>query len=176
MKTNKALIVLLLSFSYLLPAKAYRPKFPDGPYYFMSENKLFLAEITPTVMRSRDSKHLLVKDSQAISIYSKNDNNSWKEEGYFRTGRMHLIKEVLIPNNGKVVVIRIDENPMAEKINKDDGIFIYSVDGKKMKSYSHFSLFNRPGIFRNMKLDIDNKLNQLMITNKDEVAKLALPK
>ena len=176
MKNYNILIGLLLTFICLLPAEAYSPVFPNSPYYFLSENNQFLVEVTPTVMRSRDSKHLLVKSSQAISIYEKGDSRSWKEKSSFRVGRMHLIKEALIPNNGKIVVIRIDENPMARNMNKDNGIFVFSTDGKKLKSYSHFLVFDQPGNFRNMKLAIDNKQKELVITDKKEVTRLTLPK
>lgn len=176
MKKYNILFALLSTFISYQTAEAYRPAFPKGPYYFTSENQKYLIEITPTVMRSRDSKHLLVKTSQAVSIYKKGDNNSWKEEGSFKVGRMSLIKEALVPNNGKMVVIKVDENPMARNVNKDDGIFVFSFDGKKIKSYSHFGVFNAPGIFRQMKLSIDNKKSELVISKDGKATRLAFPK
>jgi hypothetical protein len=175
MNKYNVLIGLILTFGYLLSAEAYRPKFPKSPYYFSSENQKFLVEVTPTILQSSDAKHLLVKKSQSLIIYKKSENNSWKEESSFRVGKMPLIKEVLISNTGKFLVIRIDESPMVRNINKDDGIFIYSAAGKKLKSYSHLSVFSRPGIFRNMKIEMNNKQNELVITDEKKVIKLALP-
>ena len=175
MKKINVFTGLLLILATFELAQAHRVKNPSGPYYFQSDNNQYLAEVIPTVMPSRDKKFLLVKTSQTITIYRNGENNSWQEVNSFKAGGMRLIKEILIPNNGKAVLVRIDENPMVSNINKEDGLFVFSVDGKMIKSYSHLSVFGIPGIFREMKLKIDNKKNELLISGKSKIKRVALP-
>lgn len=157
-------------------AKAYSPVFPHEPYYFQSQSKKFLAEVTPSVMHSRDSKYLLVNKSQALAIYKKGDHNSWDEINTFQMGKMDLIKEVLIPDEGFLIVIRVDENPMTREISKDEAIFVYLPSGKRVAAHSHFSVFGKPGIFRDMNLELDSR-GQILVKKDTKLLKsIPLPK
>jgi hypothetical protein len=161
------IIAMALVFSTARSASAYSPKFPDGPYYFSSDNDRFLVEVVPVVRLSPDSTRVLVRKAQTIGLYRRGDGRTWKEVSTFRVGGLPLIKEVLVSNDGETIVVRIDENPMARNTNREDGIFIYSKDGKRLGAHSHFSVFASPGNFRNIEVRIDHASSELVFAGKD---------
>ena len=161
------IVAISLVFSTARSASAYSPKFPDGPYYFSAENGRFLVEVVPVVRLSPDSKRVLVRNNQTIGLYRRGEGRAWNEVSTFTVERLHLIKEVLVSNDGESIVVRIDENPMARNTNRDDGIFIFSRDGKRLGAHSHFSIFGSPGNFRNIEVRIDNASLELVFLGKD---------
>lgn len=161
------IVAIALVLSTARSASAYSPKFPDGPYYFSADNGRFLVEVVPVVRLSPDSKRVLVRNNQTIGLYRRGEGRTWKEVNTFRVGRLPLIKEVLVSNDGETLVVRIDENPMARNTNREDGVFIYARDGKRLGAHSHFSIFGRPGNFRNIEVRIDNVSLGLVFVGKD---------
>ncbi|MEZ4742820.1 MAG: hypothetical protein R3B45_10290 [Bdellovibrionota bacterium] len=157
-------------------ALAYSPIFPKDRYYFYSENKQFLVEVTPSVLQTKNPSLILVRKIQNLTIYQKENENTWHEINSFGVEKLPLINEVLISDNGEILVIKTDENPMNKNTNKKDAIFIFSIEGKKTKAYSHYTIFKKPGIFREMKLKIDSKNNDLLIINQDKIKKISLAK
>ena len=161
------IVAIALVFSTARSASAYSPKFPDRPYYFSADNDRFLVEVVPVVRLSPDSTRVLVRDAQTIGLYRRGEGRTWKEVSTFRVGRLPLIKEVLVSNDGETIVVRVDENPMARNTNREDGVFIYSSDGKRLGAHSHFSIFGSPGNFRNIEVRIDNASLELVLVGKD---------
>lgn len=162
------IVAIALLFGTARSASAYSPKFPDGPYYFSADNDRFLVEVVPVVRLSPDSKRVLVRKDQTIGLYRRGEGRTWKEVSTFGVGRLPLIKEVLVSNDGETIVVRIDENPMARNTNREDGVFIYSKNGKRLGAHSHFSIFGSPGNFRNIEVRIDNSSSELVFVGEDD--------
>jgi len=57
---------------------------------------------------------------------------------------------------------------MARNTNREDGVFIYSKNGKRLGAHSHFSIFGSPGNFRNIEVRIDNSSSELVFVGQDD--------
>jgi hypothetical protein len=51
---------------------------------------------------------------------------------------------------------------MTEQTNREDALFVYSEQGRKLQSFSHAGVFKKPGNFRSLRLKLEG--SELLIS------------